>query len=67
MMWAHFRTLVFIGILGAFTTFSTYGLETFNLFRDGEFGIALTDVAMSNLLGLGFVFAGFALSKLALG
>ena len=30
------RSLLFIGLLGAFTTFSTFSLETFTLFQDGK-------------------------------
>jgi len=34
MIAPHIKTFIFIGILGALTTFSTYMLETLNLFRD---------------------------------
>src|SRR5689334_10191448 len=33
------RTIVMIGLLGGFTTFSSYGLQTFTLLRDGQFGL----------------------------
>ena len=61
------RTFVFMGLLGGFTTFSTYTLETLNLFREGETKLALLNVAASNILGLALVIAGFAESKLILG
>lgn len=57
------RAFIFIGILGAFTTFSTFGLESFNLFREGQAGYALINMVLSNVLGLGLVFAGFILSR----
>ena len=34
---ANIKLFVFIGVLGSFTTFSTFALENFNLIRDGEY------------------------------
>lgn len=58
------RMFVFIGVLGGFTTFSTFTLENFNLIRDGEFKIALINVVASNVLGIALVFVGFSLARL---
>ncbi len=57
------RTFVFIGILGGFTTFSSYSLETLNLFRDGEIKLALANVLANNVLGLVLVVAGYSAAK----
>lgn len=57
------RTFLFIGILGGFTTFSSYSLETLNLFRDGEFKMAAINILANNILGIILVFAGFFSSK----
>jgi len=56
---SHLRTFLFIGIMGGFTTFSTYSLETLNLFREGEIRMAVINVLANNILGLFMVFAGF--------
>jgi CrcB protein len=53
------RTIIFIGLLGGFTTFSSYGLQTFTLLRDGQIGLATLNVAVSNVLGLLMVWAGY--------
>jgi CrcB protein len=53
------RTIIFIGLLGGFTTFSSYGLQTFTLLRDGEIGLATLNIAVSNVLGLLLVWAGY--------
>ncbi|MDD5020198.1 MAG: fluoride efflux transporter CrcB [Candidatus Omnitrophica bacterium] len=53
------RMFIFIGVLGGFTTFSTYALENFNLWRDGEHAIALVNIFLSNILGIAMVFAGY--------
>lgn len=52
------RLFVFMGLLGAFTTFSTFENEALNLLRDGEVGPALTDVTFQVVLGLGMVWLG---------
>jgi len=57
------RTVILIGLLGGFTTFSSYGLQTFTLLRDGEFGLATVNIAVSNVLGLFMVWMGYALVK----
>ena len=61
------RAAVFVGLLGGFTTFSSYGLQTFALLRDGRAGLAALNVVGSNLLGVLLVFAGYALAKFAAG
>jgi len=58
-----FRSFVFIGIIGSFTTFSTYSLETFNLFRDSEIKLALSNILISNILGIVLVLVGFVTSR----
>jgi CrcB protein len=57
------RAAVFVGLLGGFTTFSAYGLQTFELLRDGRVGWAALNVIASNLLGLLMVCAGYAAAK----
>ncbi|HEY0171118.1 MAG TPA: fluoride efflux transporter CrcB [Pyrinomonadaceae bacterium] len=59
------RAAVFVGLLGGFTTFSSYGLQTFELLREGRPGLAALNVVASNLLGVLMVCAGYALAKLA--
>ena len=58
------RAAVFVGLLGGFTTFSAYGLQTFALLREGRVGFAALNVVASNLLGLLLVFGGYAAGRL---
>jgi CrcB protein len=58
------RSMVFIGLLGGFTTFSSYGLQTFTLLRDGEFLLALLNIGLSNIAGLFLVWVGYRLAGL---
>jgi CrcB protein len=52
------RALVFIGILGGFTTFSSFGNDTINLLRDGETFNALANVGANVIVGLLLVWLG---------
>jgi len=58
------RTIILIGLIGGFTTFSSYGLQTFTLLRDGQIGLATLNVAVSNVLGLLMVWMGYVVLKL---
>ncbi|MGE5263775.1 MAG: fluoride efflux transporter CrcB [Acidobacteriota bacterium] len=61
---AESRALVFVGLLGGFTTFSTFSNETMNLLRDGENLTALMNAGLHLVLGVGAVWAGRALASL---
>jgi CrcB protein len=52
------RALVFVGVLGGFTTFSSFGNDTINLLRDGETFNALANVGANVILGLLLVWLG---------
>jgi len=55
------RAFVFVGVLGGFTTYSTFGLDTFTLANTGRAAAAFWNVAAHVVVGLGAVYAGFAL------
>ena len=57
------RTVVLIGFLGGFTTFSSFGMQTFTLLRDGEVGFAILNMTASNFVGLLLVWAGYTVAK----
>jgi CrcB protein len=55
---AETRAFLLIGFLGGFTTFSTFGNETMNLFRDRQTLLAFGNVALHIIFGLGSVWLG---------
>ncbi|MBI4982772.1 MAG: CrcB family protein [Candidatus Omnitrophica bacterium] len=59
----NIRMFVFIGLLGGFTTFSTFCLENFHFIRSGELKFMLWNVLLSNVLGVILVFIGFIISR----
>lgn len=63
-MSAETRLLLFTGILGGFTTFSAFGLETMYLLRRGEILVAGTNIVLSVVLGLLALWLGLGLSSL---
>ena len=58
----EFRIFALIGLLGGFTTFSTFGYETFAMLRDAEYLRAVFNVSIHVVLGLALVWAGYNLS-----
>jgi len=57
------RLFLLIGLLGGFTTFSTFGYETMAMLRDKALVGALLYVGLHLLLGFGAVALGYGLSN----
>jgi CrcB protein len=61
------RLFITVGILGALTTFSTFGYETFALLRDHELLPAVLNVLANVVVGIGAVLLGwFAVKSMAM-
>ena len=53
------RTFVFVGILGGFTTFSSYMLDSFTLAHGGEHALAVSNILVQTAAGFLAVWAGY--------
>ena len=56
------RTVVFVGILGGFTTFSTLMLDTFTLVEGGRTSAAVINILVQVVVGYAAVYLGFRLA-----
>lgn len=57
------RLFVRVGFLGSLTTFSTFGHETFELLRDGQWAAVAANVALNVVVGVAAVIAGLTGAK----
>ena len=60
---AEWRAFLLIGLMGGFTTFSSFSIETFALFEDGENIKALLNILLSVCLCLAAVWLGVATGR----
>jgi fluoride exporter len=58
------RVLVFVGLLGGFTTFSTFSYETLELVNHGRLGAAGANVLLTNAACLFAAWVGYAAIKM---
>ena len=57
------RAILIIGVLGAFTTFSTFSIETYNLLENGELIKAFLNIILSVMLCLIAAWAGVLIGR----
>ncbi|MDX1442698.1 MAG: fluoride efflux transporter CrcB [Gammaproteobacteria bacterium] len=57
------RAFLLVGLLGAFTTFSTFSFETLGLLQQGEATKALANMLVSVLLCVALTWTGFMLAR----
>jgi len=63
MLSSEWRSVIMVGFLGAFTTFSTFSIETVALMESGEFNRALLNIVLSVVVCLGATWLGLILGR----
>ena len=59
----HWQLFLTTGILGGYTTFSAFSLDTILLLERGQLGVALLNIAISLALSVGGLYAGLVLMR----
>ncbi len=59
----EYRFAILVGLLGGFTTFSSFGYETLELAQSRKYAQAVANVLVSNAAGLAAVWIGYRLAQ----
>jgi CrcB protein len=59
----NLRLFLIMGLLGGFTTFSAFSMETVNLLKEGAVKLALLNVILHTGLGIVFTVVGYAVTQ----
>ena len=59
------RLFLFVGILGSFTTFSTFAFDVFSMSKDGDIKNIIIYILATNIFGIALAFGGYYLSKIS--
>lgn len=63
----EYRIGLTVGVLGGYSTFSTFGLETFHLANDREYALALLNMVVSCIAGFVAVWVGYRIAERSFG
>ncbi len=59
----YLTALILVGILGGYTTFSSFSIETLRLLQDGKIMYAMLNVLTSSILGVFLAWVGYILAQ----
>jgi CrcB protein len=63
----EYKLALTVGVLGGFTTFSTFGMETFSYLNEGQWGRAALNVLLTNITCLAAVWIGYRMTERLVG